>query len=169
MIAHVEVGFSVLLKICLSDRGKFPWSYTIKHCDMITTVAVDTKMPLRQLLSNDLFNGNDKTLIIVLIVVIVVLILVIGCSTIWFCGKKRSSKYYKYFLFLNYNCVSCFFLRIFFTGSRNHQNSFRDKSVFIQMYPKFLWVKIVRGELGSSCQTEYIFAVLVYVLTSCLT
>ena len=64
---------------------------------MITTVAVDTKMPLRKLLSDGLFNGNDKTLIIVLIVVIVVLILVIGCSTIWFCGKKRSSQYLKYF------------------------------------------------------------------------
>ena len=57
------------------------------------TVAVDIKMPLRQLLDDHgYFDNNENTLIIVLIVVIVVLLLVIGFVILWICGKKRSSE-----------------------------------------------------------------------------
>ena len=48
-------------------------------------------MPLRHLLSDDIFDGNEKTLIIVLVVVIVILLLTIGFVVIWICGKKRRS------------------------------------------------------------------------------
>ena len=50
-------------------------------------------MPLRHLLSDDIFDGNEKTLIIVLVVVIVILLLTIGFVVIWICGKKRRSMY----------------------------------------------------------------------------